>query len=88
MKEPAWVTTEIILAIQEDLLTRFGGLAGLRDAGRLESALKRPQKAFQYSAPSVFELAATYAAGIIRNHPCLVSRSAPEHPQGKIPWWV
>lgn len=71
MKEPVWITTEIILAIQEDLLARFGGLSGLRDEGLLESALHRPQQAFNYSTPSIFELAAAYATGIIRNHPFL-----------------
>ncbi len=71
MKEPVWITTEIILAMQEDLLARFGGLSGLRDGGLLESALHRPQQAYNYGAPSLFELAAAYATGIIRNHPFL-----------------
>ncbi len=71
MKEPVWITTEIITAIQEDVLARFGGLAGLRDAGLLESALHPPQQSFHYGAPSLFELAAAYAAGVIHNHPFL-----------------
>lgn len=69
MKEPVWVTKEIVLAIQEDLLARFGGLPGLRDDGLFESALHRPLQLFHYGAPTLFDLAAAYAHGIIANHP-------------------
>lgn len=69
MNEPTWITTEIVLAIQEDLLARFGGLAGIRDNGLLESALHRPLQLLSYGTPTLFELAAAYAAGIVRNHP-------------------
>jgi len=69
MNEPIWITTEIVLAIQEDLLARFGGLAGIRDNGLLESALHRPLQLLSYGTPTLFELAAAYAAGIVRNHP-------------------
>ncbi|MFZ4682421.1 MAG: type II toxin-antitoxin system death-on-curing family toxin, partial [Terrimicrobiaceae bacterium] len=37
----------------------------------LESALHRPQQIFAYAKPSLFELAAAYAAGIVKNHPFL-----------------
>ncbi len=71
MSEPNWVTRDVILATQEQLLSRFGGLAGIRDDGLLESALGRPLQLFTYSNPSIFELAASYAAGIVKNHPFL-----------------
>ena len=71
MKEPTWLTTGIILSIQEALLARFGGLAGVRDAGLLESALARPQQLFAYGKPTMAELAASYALGIVKNHPFL-----------------
>jgi death-on-curing protein len=71
MKEPIWVPAEVILAIQEELLARFGGLAGLRDEGLLDSALNRPRQAFHYGSPTVFDLAAEYALGIVKNHPFL-----------------
>lgn len=71
MKEPIWITAEVILAVQEDLLARFGGLEGLRDEGLLDSALNRPKHLFQYDEPSVFELAAAYAHGLVKNHPFL-----------------
>lgn len=73
MTEPRWITREIILAVQEELLERFGGLAGLRDDSLLESALNRPRQllAFGEPPPTLFDLAAAYAAGIVKNHPFL-----------------
>ena len=71
MKEPIWITRDVVLATQEELLSRFGGLAGLRDEGLLESALHRPRQLFDNGQPDVFDLAASYASGIVRNHPFL-----------------
>ncbi len=71
MKEPLWVSVEVVLTVQEELLARFGGLSGLRDEGLLDSALNRPQNLFHYGNPSLFELAAEYALGIVKNHPFL-----------------
>lgn len=71
MNEPFWLTREMVLAIQTQLLSRFGGLEGLRDEGLLESALARPLQLLNYGSPSVFDLAATYAHGIVKNHPFL-----------------
>ena len=59
------------LAIHEKMLAWCGGLPGLRDTGLLESALARPQHLFHYGQPSLPELAAAYAAGVVRNHPFL-----------------
>jgi death-on-curing protein len=71
MREPFWLTREIVIAIQGELLARFGGLGGLRDEGLLESALARPVQLFPYGTPSTFQLAASYAHGIVKNHPFL-----------------
>jgi death-on-curing protein len=71
MREPFWLTREIVIAIQGELLARFGGLGGLRDEGLLESALARPVQLFHYGTPSTFQLAASYAHGIVKNHPFL-----------------
>jgi death on curing protein len=71
MKEPLWVSVEVVLAVQEELLARFGGLSGLRDEGMLDSAINRPQHLFHYGNPSLFELAAEYTFGIVKNHPFL-----------------
>jgi len=46
-----------------------GGCEGIRDAGLLASALARPRNIAAYGNPTVFELAAAYALGIIQNHP-------------------
>ncbi len=71
MKESLWITREECLACHEELLAPFGGLAGVRDRGLLESALARPQQLFSYGSPSLFECAASYAAGIVKSHPFL-----------------
>ena len=71
MKEPAWVRREECLAIHEMMLAQYGGLAGVRDEGLLESALAKPLHLFAYSSPTLSQLAASYAAGIILNHPFL-----------------
>lgn len=69
MTEPVWVTEEDCLSFHDKLLARFGGAAGVRDRGLLESALARPQHRFAYEQASLHELAATYAHGIVKNHP-------------------
>ena len=58
-----------MVVVQEELLARFGGMAGIRDEGLLQSALGRPLHRFAYEDPTVFELAASYAHGIVKNHP-------------------
>ena len=71
MNEPVWITCEVVLATHEELLARYGGLSGVRDEGLLDSALRRAEHAFAYGDPDLFDLAAAYAAGIVRNHPFL-----------------
>ena len=69
MKEPVWVPKEAVHSLHATLIARHGGLGGIRDAGLLDSALARPQNLFAYGEPSLFELAAAYCAGVVRNHP-------------------
>jgi death-on-curing protein len=57
--------------MHEKLIERFGGLQGIRDEGLLDSALNKPLHVFNYGKPTVFELAASYALGIVKNHPFL-----------------
>lgn len=71
MTEPIWLNREDCLAIHDMMLAQHGGLAGVRDAGLLESALAKPRNLFAYSSPTLPEMAASYATGIIRNHPFL-----------------
>jgi len=67
--EPYWLTKEECLALHDLMLADYGGAAGVRDMGLLESALARPQQLFHYGKPSLAEMAAAYAAGIVKNHP-------------------
>ena len=60
---------EVLLAAHEQSLAQFGGSGGLRDEGLLDSALHRPLNLLAYGKPSPFDLAASYAFGIIKNHP-------------------
>ena len=69
MKKPVWVLRETVEALHERLVSEFGGAAGIRDPGMLESALSRPLNLLSYGSPSVPELAAAYAFGLVRNHP-------------------
>lgn len=71
MKEPVWITKEHTLTFHNLLLSRFGGIDGIRDEGLLESALNRPIQLFHYEAPTLFDMAAAYAFGIVKNHPFL-----------------
>ena len=71
MKEPIWLNREDCLAIHEMMLAQHGGLAGVRDEGLLESALSKARHLFAYGSPTLAEMAASYAAGIILNHPFL-----------------
>ena len=71
MKEPYWLTREECLALHEMMLSQYGGMAGVRDENLLESALAKPKQLFNYSKPSSADLAASYAVGIVKNHPFL-----------------
>ena len=69
MTEPVWLPSNLILAVHERQLREFGGPAGVRDAGALESALGRARNRWAYEGANYPQLAAAYAFGIARNHP-------------------
>jgi death-on-curing protein len=69
MSEPAWIMEADCLSFHEKLLGRFGGAAGVRDPGLLASALARPRQLFASERPTLFDMAAAYAHGIVKNHP-------------------
>ena len=64
-----WLLDEVVIAIHDEQIAVHAGGLGIRDAGLLSSALARPKHKADYGDPSVFDLAAAYAYGIIRNHP-------------------
>ncbi len=68
--EPRWLALATVQAIHGEAVAAYGGSAGTRDLGLLESALDRPRNLLAYGDdPTVFDLAAAYCAGIVRNHP-------------------
>lgn len=69
MSEPQWLAVDLVIDIHAEQLALFGGPAGIRDQGMLESALGRPQNKFAYGERDLTALAAAYAFGIARNHP-------------------
>ena len=69
MTEPEWLTVDLVLAIHDEQLREFGGPAGLRDVGALESALGRARNRWAYEGGDLPRLAAAYGFGIARNHP-------------------
>ena len=70
MKRPKWLATAVVTAIHGEAIYAFGGLAGIRDFGLLESALDRPRNRLAYEPKStLFELAATLCVGLAKNHP-------------------
>ena len=69
MTEPRWITLRLAIDVHAAQLALFGGPAGIRDEGLLESALGRPLNKWAYGAEDMAELAAAYAFGIARNHP-------------------
>ncbi len=68
MKEPVWLSIELVIAIHEEQLRAFGGPGGIRDRGALESALGRAQNRFHYGENDLASLAASYGFGIAKNH--------------------
>jgi death on curing protein len=67
--EPEWLTADLVLAIHDEQLREFGGPAGIRDMGALESALGRARNRWAYEGGDLPRLAAAYGFGIARNHP-------------------
>ena len=59
----------MLMLLHDESLAQHGGLSGLRDEGLLDSALARPQNLATYGDPDLAALAASYAFGLVRNHP-------------------
>ena len=61
-----YLAADEALAIHERLIAVFGGRAGLRDRGLLESALHRPQTGYY---PDLAEMATALFESLVINHP-------------------
>ena len=69
MSEPIWLTVHDVAGLHSEQLAIFGGPAGIRDQGLLESALSWPVNRWNYGESDLAVLAAAYAFGIVKNHP-------------------
>ena len=61
-----YVTTADALFFHQQLIERFGGAPGIRDAGALESALHRPQTGYY---DTIIHEAAALLESLVHNHP-------------------
>ena len=64
-----WLVEGVVIAVHAEQIAEHGGSDGIRDRGLLSSALDRPRNLAGYGMPTVFDLAAAYALGIMQNHP-------------------
>lgn len=69
MSEWQWIGVEVAHAINDEQLREHGGASGLRSAGLLASALANPKQAHVYTNPDAFDLAASCAFILVRDHP-------------------
>lgn len=63
MIEPTFLSLEEVLTLHADQLERYGGAAGVRDLGLLESAVETPRATFdgEFLHDGLFAMAAAYA---------------------------
>ncbi|HLP78595.1 MAG TPA: type II toxin-antitoxin system death-on-curing family toxin [Candidatus Paceibacterota bacterium] len=61
MREPEFLTRAIVEQLHTDSLTLFGGSAGIRDEGLVDSALASARNTYLYGYGDLFEIAASYA---------------------------
>ncbi len=61
LEEPKFLTLAEVFYLHDESLARYGGSAGVREPGLIESALGSAQNAFWYARGGLFEIAAAYA---------------------------
>jgi len=68
---PVFLSLAEVLEIHRDQIERYGGHAGIRDLGLLQSALAMPGAGFggKYLHSDLIEMAAAYLFHIVQNHP-------------------
>ncbi len=68
---PQFLTVEDVLELHAIQLERYGGAAGLRDRGLLESAVAQPMASWggQFLHPDLWSMAAAYLFHLVGNHP-------------------
>ncbi len=71
MPTPRFLDAATVLMLHTRQIERFGGTAGVRDVGLLDSALAQPQATFggELLHPTLAEQAAAYLYHLSKNHP-------------------
>lgn len=71
MADPVFLTLAEVIEVHVDQIHRYGGQAGLRDLGLLQSALAQPQASFagQWLHNDLYAMAGAYAYHLCQNHP-------------------
>jgi death on curing protein len=64
-----FLTVDMVLSAHSKQLAEFGGGAGLRDLGMLESAVARAENKFAYGETDIATLAVAYVFGIAKHRP-------------------
>lgn len=69
--EPTFLSLAEVLEIHRDQIQRYGGDAGIRDMGLLQSAIAMPTAGFgdSYFHADLFAMAAAYVFHIVQNQP-------------------
>jgi death-on-curing protein len=69
--KPTFLTVSDVLLLHEAHLQRYGGSAGIRDAGLLDSAVSQARTTFSglYLHEDLAAMAAAYLFSIVKNHP-------------------
>jgi len=69
--DPVFLTLAEVIEIHADQIHRYGGQAGLRDLGLLQSALAQPEASLggAWLHNNLYEMAAAYAYHLCQNHP-------------------
>jgi len=70
VKKTSYISLDIVLAIHDDMVEKYGGNSGIRDLGLIQSAIARPQSSFQGEElyANIFDKAAALFHSIILNH--------------------
>jgi len=70
---PNFLTVEDVLELHDLHLGRYGGSAGIRDRGLLESAVGQARAGFggEYLHEDLAAMASAYLVSIVKNHPFL-----------------
>lgn len=70
MKKTSYITLDVVLAIHDDMVERYGGSYGIRDIGLIQSAIARPQSTFggEDLYPEIFDKAAALFHSLMFNH--------------------